>query len=85
MGMEKFPAKMLGHIPTYYITDTIQEDAGGGNIRIWNYTRIRGVLVLRFQCIVASTKLLTISRNINDFSKIIAHAEQVRGIGDHVH
>ena len=85
MGMNTFPAKMLGDIPTYYITDTIQEDAGGGNIRIWNYARIKGVLVPQFQCVVASTKLLTISRHINDFSKIIAHAEQVRGIGDHVH
>lgn len=78
MGMHAFPAKMLGKIPTYYITDTVQEDAGSGNIRVLNYARINGVLVPQFVCIVASAKLMVVSRKLADIAQAIFDSEQLR-------
>jgi hypothetical protein len=85
MGAHQFPARMLGKVPTYYITDAIQEDAGGGNIRVWNYTKVKGVLVPQFECIVSSTRALIITRKISDFAQDIYNAEQLRSPGAKVH
>lgn len=85
MGMHVTPATTLGNVPIYYITDTLQEDAGGGNIRIRNYARVRGVLVPQFECIVASSAMLLIGRTISDFAQDIFNAAQVRLPGMKVH
>lgn len=85
MGMHTFPAKMLGKIPTYYITDVLKEDAGDGNIRVWNYSRKNGVLVPEFECIMVSTKLLTVGRDLSEFAQCVFNATQVRAPGAKVH
>lgn len=78
MGVHANPAKMLGRIPTYYVTDTIQEDAGSGNIRIINYARINGVLIPQFVCIVASAKLVVVGRKLTDIAQEIFNSELLR-------
>lgn len=85
MGMHTFPAKMLGKIPTYYVTHTIQEDAGGGNVRIWNFARVNGVLVPQFECIVSSAKLVTVSKSLAELALEVFNAEQLRLPGVKVH
>lgn len=85
MGVHAIPAKMLGRVPTYYVTDTLQEDAGGGNVRIWNYARVNGVLVPQFECIVASGKLVSVSKSLTEIAQEIFNSERLRIPGDHVH
>jgi hypothetical protein len=85
MGIHAIPVKMLGKIPTYYITDTLQEDAGGGNVRIWNYARVNGVLVPQFECIVSSVKLVAVGKRLADLAQAVFDSELLRLPGDHVH
>lgn len=85
MGMRAFPAKMLGKIPTYYISEVVKEDAGGGNVRVWNFALKRGVLVPEFEVIIASQKLLTIGRSLSEYAQDIFNADQLRGPGTKVH
>ncbi len=85
MGVHQFPARMLGKIPTYYIDDVFQEDAGNGNIRVLNYVRKNGVLVPQFEVIIASRSLLLVGRKVADFAETVFNAEQVRMPGSYVH
>lgn len=86
MGMGVlFPAKMLGKIPTYYITDVFQEDAGSGNVRILNCERRNGVLVPQFEVIMPSATLLPIGRKIADFAQGVFNDSQLRMPGVKVH
>lgn len=85
MGMHTFPARMLGRIPTYYVDDTFQEDAGNGNIRVWNYERVNGVLVPQFKVIIASKSLLVVGRKVADFAQSVFNDQEMRMLGDKVH
>ena len=85
MGIHQFPAKMLGKVPTYYVTDTVQEDAGGGNVRILNYARVNGVLVPQFETIISSLKLVMVTKNLTELALEVFNAEQLRLPGQHVH
>jgi hypothetical protein len=85
MGMHTFPAKMLGKVPTYYIDDVFQEDAGNGNIRVWNYVRKNGVLVPQFEVIIASRSLLLVGRKVADFAQTVFNDHEMRLMGDKVH
>ena len=85
MGMHSFPAKMLGRVPTYYIDDVFQEDAGNGNIRVWNYVRQNGVLVPQFEVIIASKSLLMVGRKVADFAQSVFNEHEMRLMGDKVH
>jgi hypothetical protein len=85
MGMHTFPAKMLGKVPTYYITDILQEDAGNGNIRVWNCTRKNGVLVPQFEVIIPSASLMLVGKKVADFAQGVFNEAQLRVVGDKVH
>lgn len=85
MGIHTFPAKMLGKVPTYYITDVLQEDAGGGNIRVWNCTRRKGILIPQFEVIIPSVALVAVGKKVTDFAQEVFNAEQLRMPGQHVH
>lgn len=85
MGMHTFPAKMLGKVPTYYIDDVFQEDAGNGNIRVWNYVRKNGVLIPQFEVIIASKSLLMVGRKVADFAQSVFNDSQMRELGTKVH
>jgi hypothetical protein len=85
MGIHSFPAKMLGKVPTFYIDDVFQEDAGGGNVRVLNYCRRNGVLVPEFEVIIASRRLLMVGRKVSDFARSVFNNDQLRMPGEHVH
>lgn len=85
MGAHQFPAKMLGRIPTYYVTDVFMEDAGGGNVRILNCERKSGNLVPLFEVILPAAALLPMGRNISDFAQAIFNETQLRLDGMKVH
>lgn len=85
MGIQTFPAKMLGKVPTYYITDVFQEDAGGGNIRVWNCTKRNGVLIPQFEVIIPAAALLTVGKKVAEFAKSVFNESQTRGAGMKVH
>jgi len=85
MGINTFPAKLLGKIPTYYITDVLQEDAGGGNIRVWNCTRRKGVLIPQFEVIIPAAALMNVGKKVAIFAQEVFNTEKQRLPGDHVH
>lgn len=85
MGMHRFPAKMLGKVPTYYIDDVFQEDAGNGNVRVWNCTRKNGILIPQFEVIIASRSLLMVGKKVADFAQDVFNEEAIRGPGMKVH
>jgi hypothetical protein len=85
MGIHAIPAKMLGNVPTYYVDDTLQEDAGNGNIRVWNYERMNGVLIPQFKVIIASRSLLLVGRKVADFAQSVFNEQEMRLLGDKVH
>jgi hypothetical protein len=85
MGMRPFPAKMLGKVPTYYITDVLQEDAGNGNVRVWNCTRRNGVLIPQFEVIVPAASLMMVGRKVANFAQDIFNDLQLRELGTKVH
>lgn len=85
MGMHAFPAKMLGKVPTYYIDDVFQEDAGNGNVRVWNYVRQNGVLIPQFEVIIASRSLIAVGKKVADFAQGVFSTDELRMPGDKVH
>jgi hypothetical protein len=85
MGIHTFPAKMLGKVPTFYITDVLQEDAGSGNIRVWNCTRRNGILIPQFEVIIPATTLVAVGRKVADFAQHVFNEHQLRGAGIKVH
>lgn len=76
---------MLGKVPTYYVTEIIQEDATGGNVRIWNCTRRNGVLIPLFEVIIPAAALLAVGKQVACFAQDVFNAEQLRLPGEHVH
>lgn len=85
MGTRTFPAKMLGKVPTYYITDVLQEDAGNGNVRVWNCTRRNGILLPQFEVIIPAASLVTVGRKVSSFAQEVFNDLQMRGPGLKVH
>jgi hypothetical protein len=85
MGIHQFPAKMLGKVPTYYVTEVFQEDAGSGNIRVWNCTRRNGVLIPQFEVIIPAASLMAVGKKVANFAQEVFNAEQLRMPGQHVH
>lgn len=85
MGVHTFPAKMLGKVPTYYITDILQEDAGGGNIRVWNCTRRKGILIPQFEVIIPAASLMAVGKKVANFAQEVFENEQLRLPSQKVH
>ena len=55
------PFSDLVGIPTYFVDTAIPEDAGNGNVRIWNCITRGGVLVPQFEVVIHAAKLLVAS------------------------
>jgi hypothetical protein len=49
-------------VPTYFVTSIIAEDAGCGNVRVWNCSDHHGILVPACEIIVPATKLMVITK-----------------------
>ena len=53
-------------VPTFYMNVPVAEPAGGGNVRIWNCKRARGVLIPVCEIIIPAAELVIASRIINE-------------------
>jgi hypothetical protein len=51
-------------VPTFYMNVPVAEPAGGGNVRVWNCVRKKGVLVPVCEIIIPAVELLIASRII---------------------
>lgn len=81
MGMHE--AHQLGDIvgvPTYYVTDVITENAGGGNVRIWNCEMRNGILIPRCEIISPASRILQLGRAVSDFAQGV-FADQMLRVG----
>jgi hypothetical protein len=56
-------------VPTFYVTDIVQEDAGNGNIRIWLCTKRADVLVPQCELIMAARSVVSLSMESLDFAR----------------
>lgn len=84
MGMHSAPSRMTG-IPTYFIHAAVEEDAGGGNVLIRHFQRRGGLLIPRYDVVMASTDLFMNARRITAFAQMISNTIEVRACGMKVH
>jgi hypothetical protein len=56
-------------VPTYYVTDVVTENAGGGNLRIWNCEMRNGLLIPRCEIISPAMRILSLGRAVSDFAQ----------------
>jgi hypothetical protein len=75
---------MVG-IPTYFIHAAVEEDAGGGNVLIRHFQRRNGLLIPRYDVVMASTDLFLNARRISEFAQSLFNNEQLRSCGMKVH
>lgn len=52
-------------VPTFYMNIPVAEPAGGGNVRVWNCVRRKGVLVPVCEIIIPAEELIEASTIIN--------------------
>lgn len=74
MGMHQGPAvpDTFG-LPTYYVQDILQEDAGNGNVRIWVCAHRGNVAVPQCELIVSAETALLLARRSADFAEAIVN------------
>lgn len=67
-------------VPTYYVTDIVQEDAGNGNVRIWLCTKRADVLIPQCELIMAARAAIACSSEAKDFASRLS---SIRMAGAH--
>jgi hypothetical protein len=60
-------------VPTYYVTDIVQEDAGNGNVRIWLCTKRANVLIPQCELIMAAQSAVNLSFEAQSFASGITN------------
>jgi hypothetical protein len=78
MGMQRAPqmAEVLG-VPTFYATHCVIENAGNGNVRIWNCT-VRGrLLIPNSEVIIPASRLVEIGDEVKAFAQNMPEEETV--------
>jgi hypothetical protein len=66
-------------VPVYYVTVTVPEPAGGGNVRIWNCCDRSGILVPQCEIIIPAINLVVAARRIAEAAQEIFCAETKSG------
>lgn len=64
-------------VPTFYMTTAVPEDAGGGNVRIWNCCDRSGVLIPVCEVIIPATRLVVASRRVAEAAQTIFNMEMM--------
>lgn len=62
-------------VPTYYVNVAIAESAGGGNVRVWNCSRKRGILIPQCEIIIPAVDLVVASRAVSDAATEVFNLE----------
>lgn len=70
-------------VPTYYVTDVVREDAGDGNVRIWNCTMRGGIMFPHCELIVPAHRLLTLSQATITFAADVCQHQLFLHTGMH--
>lgn len=70
-------------VPTFYVTHVVREDAGDGNIRVWNCIKRAGVLIPSCEVIVPASRLVMIGQAARDFAQQLCRKEILVGEGVH--
>ncbi len=65
-------------VPTFYVDTAIPEDAGNGNIRVWNCHFRNGILIPQCEVIIHATKLYVAGRRVGDFAEKVFNDEQMK-------
>lgn len=68
----------ISGVRTYYVTDVITENAGGGNVRIWNCEMRNGLLIPRCEIISPAARVLQLGRAVSDFAQEVFADQQLR-------
>lgn len=66
-------------VPTFYVTKAIAEDAGGGNMRVWNCAERNGVLTPVCEIIIPALSLIVAGRNVTEAAMDIFNRAQMTG------
>jgi hypothetical protein len=66
-------------VPVFYVTVTVPEPAGGGNVRIWNCCDRSGILVPQCEIIIPAISLVVAARRIAEAAQEIFSAETRTG------
>lgn len=64
-------------VPTFYVNVAVPEAAGGGNVRIWNCVRKRGVLVPVCEIIIPATDLVIAARAVSATAQDVFNCEMM--------
>lgn len=78
MGVHSTPqmADAFG-VPTFYVTDIVQEDAGNGNVRVFLCTKRAGVLSPQCEVIMSAATLLILSKESTAFAEDLFNARKL--------
>jgi hypothetical protein len=68
-------------VPVYYVTDVVREDAGDGNIRMWNCTKRNGVLIPSCEIIVPAHRAVLISTANSAFAQDLCQRQTFLNVG----
>lgn len=66
-------------VPTFYVTKAIAEDAGSGNMRVWNCTERNGVLTPVCEIIIPALALVVAGRIVTDAAMDLFNRAQMTG------
>ena len=66
-------------VPVFYVTVTIPEPAGGGNVRVWNCCDRSGILVPQCEIIIPAINLAMAARRMAEAAQEIFSAETKLG------
>jgi hypothetical protein len=64
-------------VPTYYVTNIVQEDAGGGNVRIWLCTKRADVMIPQCEIIMAAHSAVSLSEQAIEFARSLSSSYKV--------
>ena len=64
-------------VPVFYCNVSVTESAGGGNVRIWNCVRKRGVLIPVCEIIYPAVDLVVNGRMASAVATTVFNAEQM--------
>jgi hypothetical protein len=70
-------------VPCFFVTSIIAEDAGCGNVRVWNCAEHHGVLVPVNEVIVPAIRLMVITRTAQAAAQEAYNAEMIAGAARH--
>lgn len=70
-------------VPCYYVTKAVPEQAGAGNVRVWNCTERNGVLMPVCEIIIPALSLVVAGKLVAETALEIFNREQMSGGARH--